>query len=493
MSVQIRRLKSGTDIHQFTCGAIAFALLCLSSIGLDGCAGRGGPAHPSPLTLPPLTFTPPEPERLTLACGASLYLLPDHTLPLFSLYAVARAGSAYDSPGKEGLAALTASVMRAGGTAHVSPDELDLQLEFMAAEISTGTSEDAGSLSLSCLSKDTEKALGLLCDMLLNPAFNIEKIDLRKGQVREAIRRRNDEPGEIVSREFDRLVYGSYPYGHQVIGEPGSMDRITREDIIAFHRDYIRPSGMIIGVAGDFDRDTIVRMLNGALGSAHAPLPPPLPPAPDRAERTVNYIEKDTEQAHLMVGHPGIKRDNPDYFPLMVMNEILGAGAFSSRMLERIRVNEGLAYHAATHFTTNVQTGLFYAVCQTKEKTATEALSLILDEMARMCTERVTREELQRAKDSFINSFVFNFTTASQIVAQRVDIDFFGLPPDYLKTYIARVSAVTEEDVLRVARTYIHPERATILVLGKKREFDPPLEKFGPVNALKLTDVSSGE
>jgi len=471
--------------------AVASLSILFLSLALVGCAAKGRPARPSPLTVPPLSFTPPEPERVTLACGAALYLLPDHTLPLFSLYAVARAGSAYDPPGKEGLAALTASVMRTGGTRHVSPDELDLQLEFMAADISTGTNEDASSLSLSCLSKDTERALGLLCDILLNPAFNDEKITLRKGQVREAIRRRNDEPGQIVSREFDRLVYGSYPYGHQVIGEPGAMDRITREDLTAFHRDYIRPSGMIIGVAGDFDRDTVVRELNGALGSAHAPLQPSLPPAPDRAERSVNYIEKDTEQAHLMVGHPGIRRDNPDYFPLMVMNEILGAGAFSSRMLERIRVNEGLAYHVATQFTTNVQTGLFYAVCQTKEKSATEALSFILDELERIRTERVTREELARAKDSFINSFVFHFTTAPQVVAQRVDLEFFGLPPDYLKTYLARVSAVTDDDVLRVAQTYLHPEKATILVLGTKGEFEPPLEKFGPVNALKLTDVGS--
>ncbi len=470
--------------------AAALLSILLFSPLLFGCAAKGRLPHHPPAMLP-LSFTPPEPERVRLACGSTLYLLPDHTLPLFSLYAVARAGSAYDPPGKEGLAALTASVMRTGGTRHLSSDELDLQLEFMAAEISAAANEDAVSLSLSCLSKDAGKALGLLCDILLNPVFSNGKIDLRKGQVREAIRRRNDEPGGIVSREFSRLVYGSYPYGHQVIGEPGSMDRITREDLAAFHHDYIRPSGMIFGAAGDFDRDAIVRALNDALGSSDAFIRHPLPPPPERAERTVNYIEKDTEQAHLMVGHLGIRRDSPDYFPLMVMNEILGGGAFSSRMLERIRVNEGLAYHAATQFTTNVQTGLFYAVCQTKEKSATEALSFILDELERMRSERVTKDELDRAKDSFVNSFVFHFTTASQVVAQRVDLEFFGLPPDYLKTYLAHVSAVTADDVLRAARKYLHPEKATILVLGKKGKFEPPLEKFGPVNILKLPDVDS--
>ena len=489
----MRRPKRGGDNHVPRHSGIAIILVSISVLWLAGCAARGRPSHPPQLAAPPLTFTPPEPERIVLACGATLYLLPDHTLPLFSLYAIARAGSAYDPPGKEGLAALTASVMRTGGTARLSPDEIDGQIEFMAADIGTATNDDASSISLSCLSKDIQKSMGLLCDILLNPAFGQNRIDLRKEEVREAIRRRDDEPSGIVSREFNRLIYGTYPYGHEAIGEPGSMERIGREDLIAFHRDYFKPSGMIIGVAGDFDRDTIVRMLDGALGSSRAKLPPPLPPAPDRLERTVAYIEKDTEQAHLMVGHPGIRRDNPDYFPIMVMNEILGAGAFSSRILERVRVEAGLAYHASTCFTTDVQTGLFYAVCQTKEKSATEALSLILGEMERMRTERVSKEELDRAKDSFINSFVFHFTTASQVVAQQVDIEFFGLPPDYLKTYIARVSAVTEEDVLRAARTYLHPEKATILVLGEKEKFEPPLEKFGPVKTLKLEDVSSGK
>ncbi|MEJ2744093.1 MAG: pitrilysin family protein [bacterium] len=459
-------------------------------LALTGCAVWERPSHPSQVAAPPLAFTPPEPERITLACGATLYMLRDSSLPLFSLYAVARAGSAYDPPGKEGLAALTASVMRTGGTKRLSPEEVDNQLEFMAANVGTAANRDAGSISLSCLSKDIRKSMDILCDILLNPAFNQARLDLRKAQVREAIRRRDDEPGGIVSREFNSLIYGSYPYGHQVIGEPGSIDKIVREDLIAFHGDYFKPSGLIIGVAGDFDRDTIVRMLNDALGSTRASLPPHLPPAPIRPERTVAYIEKDTEQAHLMVGHPGIRRDNPDYFSIMVMNEILGAGAFSSRIPERVRVQAGLAYHAGTCFTINVRRGLFYAVCQTKEKSATEALSLILEEMERIRTERVLGEELDRAKDSFINSFVFNFKTASQIVAQRVEIEFFGLPPDYLKTYIARVSAVTEEDVLRAARTYLHPDRATILVLGEKGKFKPPLEKFGNVKTLKLEDVS---
>lgn len=462
----------------------------LVSLALPGCAGRVGPAQPA---TPPLAFTPPEPERIVLRCGATLYLLPDCSLPLFSLYAVARAGSAYDPPGKEGLAALTSSVMRTGGTGRLSPDEVDSRIEFMAAEINTGTNADASSISLSCLSKDIQKSLELVGDILLDPAFNQERLDLRKEEVREAIRRRDDEPSGIVSREFNRLIYGSYPYGHEAIGEPGSMERIGREDLIAFHRDYFKPSGLIIGVAGDFDRDTIVRTIDKALGSTRAGLPPKLPPAPIRPERTVAYINKDTEQAHLIIGHPGIRRDNPDYFPIMVMNEILGAGAFSSRILERVRVEAGLAYHASTCFTTNVQTGLFYAVCQTKEKSATEALSLILLEMERMRSERVSEGELARARDSFVNGFVFRFTTASQVVAQQVDIEFFGLPPDYLKTYVARVSAVTEEDVLRAAQTYLHPEKATILVLGKKDEFKPPLEKFGPVRTLKLGEVSPGK
>lgn len=460
------------------------ALLLAPALLSGGCGAMRETVHPSRLAFPPLRFTPPEAERVVLDCGATLYLLRDPRLPLFSFQGMARAGSAYDPEGKEGLAALTAEVMRTGGTAGMSAGEVDRRLEFMGAELAVDVDRDGAALDLSCLSRDTAGALGIALDLLLRPAFAPEKIELRKEQAREAIRRWNDEPGQIISREFRRLVYGRHPYAHPVIGEPGSMDAIARGDLVAFHRAQFAPSGMIFGAAGDFDRDALLKGLNAAFGAKASPAPPLPPPVEGKTARAVHLIRKRTEQAHLAAGHAGIRRDDPDYFPVMILNEILGGGVFSSRMLERIRSAEGLAYSAGTQFTAEVQAGLFRASCQTKEATAVEALGIMLEEMERIRTGLVTEEELDRAKDSYVNSFVFNFTSPSQVVGQMIGIEFMGLPRDYLATYLGKVGAVTREDVLRAARKHLRPDAAVIIVLGEGERLSSSLERFGPVTPL---------
>jgi len=462
------------------------ASLLLPAIILSGCAGGAATARRPEFSFPLLSYSPPEVKRVTLDCGAPLYLLEDHAIPLFSLYAVARAGSAYDPEGKEGLAALTASVMRSGGTKTVAAGDVDEKLDFSGAIAQASTDEDSGAINLSCLSRDINTALPLALDIIMHPEFEESRIELRKEQVKEAIRRWNDEPSDIASREFRMLVYGRHPYAHPVIGEPGSMDKISRRDLVSFHEKHFRPSTMIFGIAGDFDGDAVTDIINQALGdekSARAGLPPPVTA---RRERSVDYIPKTTEQAHIIIGHLGVRRDNPDFIKLMVMNEILGGGAFSSRLMERVRTEKGLAYHIGSRFTANVRTGLFLTVCQTKEESATEAVNDILEELKRIKSEPVTEKELTRAKESYINSFVFHFTNPEQIVEQMVDLEFYGLPRDYLNTYVSRVSAVTAEDVLRVAGEYLHPDRATLLILGERSRFREPLDKFGEVRVINV-------
>ncbi|MDD5555763.1 MAG: pitrilysin family protein [bacterium] len=466
----------------------AFAVLLLAG----ACAAPPAARHPLDLALPPLRLEPPRVERLLLDCGAPLYILEDRSLPLFGFFGLARAGSAWDPQGKEGLAALVAETIRTGGAGRLGPEELDRELEFIAAAVSTTADQDAVSISLSCLSRDAERALPLVCDMLARPAFDPGRVELRKEQVREIIRRRNDEPRQIVGREFRRLVYGGDPYAHPVVGEPGAMDRIGRGDIEAFHGDRLAPAGMIFGAAGDFDRATVVRILNGAFGPAPR-AGEGLPPPPAAGTRRVTLIERETEQAHIIVGHLGIRRDDPDYFRVMIMNEILGGGSFSSRILERVRVREGLAYHAATAFTTNLRDGLFYAVCQTKQETAAQALRIILEEIERIRSEPVTPDELAAAKESFSNSFVFRFATPLSSVEQAASLEFYGLPADYLETYLDRVAGVTAGDVLAAARARLHPDRAAILVLGDRSRISPPLEEFGPVRPLFVPGPSAPE
>ncbi|MCX6358112.1 MAG: pitrilysin family protein [Candidatus Aureabacteria bacterium] len=465
-------------MHPLFCAALSFVLL-------SGCEQRAV-HHPAEFRAERLRFAPPPVERVMLDCGAPCYLLPDRRLPLVDFFCIAPAGSAYDPGLKEGLAALTATVMRTGGTAELPADALDRELELRAAEVSAGTDQDAGTVALSCLSSVMDSALPYTLDIILHPAFAPEKLELRKAQMRELIRRWNDEPREIAEREFQRLVYGNHPYAHPVIGEPGSMDRISRDDLVAYHREHFRPSLMIFGVAGDFDRAAVIGLLNRRFGSARAPAPPPIPPVPTPAALAVDYLWKATEQAHLLIGNTGMRRDDPDYLVMTLMNDILGGSAFSSRMLERVRAEKGLAYHAGTNVSACLQAGLVYAVCQTKERSATTVLRIIIGEMERIREESVTPGELERAMDAAVNRFVFRFTRPSQVVTEMAWIEFYGLPRDYLATYVSRVMKITGNDILRVARAYLHPDRATILVVGERDQFEEPLDTFGPVRTIPL-------
>jgi predicted Zn-dependent peptidase len=340
-------------------------------------------------------------------------------------------------------------------------------------------------VSLSCLSGDREKVSRIYFDILLHPLFSAGKVALRKDQVNEIIGRWNDEPGDIAFREFKRRVFGNSPYAHPVIGEPGTMAHITREDLIAFHRRYFDPSSMIFGVSGDFDKDKMRSLMNAALSRRDVPQSAPRfvpPPSPGRA---VYYIDRDTAQAHIIVGNVGTKRDNPDYIALEIMNEILGGGSLSSRLTDRIRVQKGLAYYVASGIDADRESGLFYAICQTREDAAISALRDILDEFERIRSVPVSERELEQAKEAYVNSFVFNFTTPALVVRQMVLIRFFGLPEDYLSRYVERVAAVTREDILRVARRYVLPAEAVILVLGDREKFSGPLDEFGEVHTIE--------
>jgi len=462
----------------------------------EGAAPAVGPAQ-SPggriierMKFPPLTFTPPKAERRVLPNGIILYLLEDHELPIFSLAARFRTGVVYEPAEKAGLASLTGHLIRSGGTAAKTVEEINEDLEFMAASVETSIGLESGSASLSCLSKDTAKALAIFADVLLNPAFREEKITKRKDEVREAIRRRNDRPGQVAEREHRKVIYGNHPYGREVQGEMETLDRITREDLIAFHKTYFRPNSVIMGVAGDFKTAEIIPMLQSALAKwTRAPVDfPKVAPVKPDLRKSVNYVFKDITQSHVHIGHLGIERTNPDFFPVMVMNFILGGGSFTSRIESKVRSDEGLAYSVYSYFDAPRDLGLFTAVCETKLESTARAITLMLDEIRRMRETPVSDDELKLAIDSITNRFIFRFTDTASIVSQMVDIEYQDLPATYLDTYVDKVKAVTKADVQRVAQKYLHPDESALLVVGNKDKFDKPLDSFGPVNVITLPE-----
>lgn len=443
----------------------------------------------SGLKFKPLDFTPPKVERLALENGMIIYLLEDHDLPLFHVTARIRTGAVYEPPEKAGLASLAGYVMRSGGTVSTPADKMNEELEFMAASVETSIDRESGSASLSVLKKDIDKGLKIFADVIRNPAFPEDKIKMRKDEVIESIRRENDNPSQIAHREFRRILYDSkHPYSRKVDGTLETIGKISRDDVVSFHRKYFHPNNIILGISGDFQKDEIIRKLNALFTGWNKEDVrfPEVPKVENRFEKSVYYVYKDINQANVMMGHLGIQRKSPDYFPVMVMNFILGGGSFTARIPGRIRSDEGLAYSAHSAFQTARDLGIFFVACQTKLESTNRAISIALEELEKIRKAPVDYEELAQAKETFMNQFIFRFTTSASIVAQKIDIEYEGLPLNYLETYLENVQAVTQEDIQRVARKYLHPDKIKILVVGDREKFDKPLDNFGKINVIEL-------
>ena len=436
-----------------------------------------------------LNFVPPKVDRVVLENGMILYLLEDHDLPIFNITARIRTGAIYEPQEKAGLASLTGYVIRSGGTVSMPPDKMNEELEFMAVSVETAIDRESGSANLSTLRKDIDKSLKIFADVLMNPAFPEDKIRMRKDEVVESIRRENDNPAQIAQREFRKIMYDSkHPYSRKVEGTLESIEKITRDDMITFHKKYFHPNNIILGISGDFNKDEIVKKLNTVFaGWKKEEIQfPEVPKVDSRFEKAVFYVYKDINQANVIMGHQGIHRKSPDYFPVMIMNFILGGGSFTARIPGRIRSDEGLAYSAYSAFQTARDIGIFFVSCQTKLESTNRAISIALEELEKIRKSPIDKAELAQAKETFMNQFVFRFTTSASIVGQKVDIEYEELPLNYLETYLDNVQAVTHEDVQRVARKYLHPDEIKILVVGDKEKFDKPLDSFGKVNVIEL-------
>ncbi len=470
-------------------GCPAGSVLAESSGAAQGAAVAT--ADPRTMTFEPVRFTPPEPERVVLENGMVVYLLEDHELPLVTVSAMLRTGTWLDPSDKVGLAGLTGVVMRTGGTQRTSAGEVDEALERIAASVSVGIGSESGSASLDVLTKDLDRGLQMFADILMTPAFDANRLQLAKLQAIEGIRRRQDQPQSIASREFGKLTYGpEHPFARE--STVASITKITRDDVVAFHAKTIHPNGIILGITGDFSRDDMLARLRAVFGGWTKGTPPDiaLPPPPDDAAgstRLVRFIGKGTSQTHLRVGHLSLKENDPDYPALTVLNDILGGSSFRSRLFQDIRTKRGLAYsvgsglRAGTH-----ERGVWLMRAETKVESTQEAISRLIANMERLREEPVTDEELSEAKESFVNSFVFSFASPVAIVNRLMGLEYDGLPKDFIQRLRDEVVKVTKQDLLAVARKHLHPERLRILAVGPPQALLPLLSGFGDVKEIPL-------
>lgn len=446
---------------------------------------------PRDMRFQPVRFTPPEPERVVLENGMVVYLLEDYELPLITMSATIRTGGWLDPADKIGLAGLVGLTMRTGGTARLSAQELDEELERISARISVGIGPEAGGASLDVLRKDFARGLELLADVLMTPAFEEARVELAKLQAIEGIRRRQDQPQSIAGREFAKLLYGAaHPLARESSVE--TVSRISREDLVAFHAASIHPNGIILGVTGDFEKGAMLAALRARFGAwqpGDVPVRPPAEAEPggEAGKRVVRFIGKGTSQTHLRAGHRSVSEDDPDYAALSILNDILGGSSFRSRLFQDIRTKQGLAYSVGSALRPGThEPGAWLMRAETQFSSTRQVIDRLVMNVERLRREPVSEAELQEAKEAFVNSFVFSFSSPSAIVGRLIALEYDGLPKDFLQEIHDKVIALTREDLLRAARTHLHPDRLRILAVGPSEPLPRLLSTFGEVKEIKL-------
>ncbi|MEX0646476.1 MAG: pitrilysin family protein [Balneolaceae bacterium] len=440
-------------------------------------------------------FEQPDVEVFTIDNGITFYLMEDHELPLINMSVRVRTGSFLEPEDKTGLASVTGSVMRSGGSETYPDDELNELLENRAAHMETNIGLTSGSASMNVLREDFENLLPVFVDLLSNPAFPEDKIDLAKTQTETSISRRNDDQGAIANREFRRLIYGpNSVYGR--LTEYETIQNITREDLVNFHEQSFVAPNMMVGIVGDFDSDEIKQNLEEAFSSIPEGEKRQLnfPEVDYDFTQGINFINKsDVNQSYVLLGHIGGMRDNPDYAKLQVMNQVL-SGGFSSRLFQVVRSDLGLAYAVfGSYGSNNFYPGTFTAGVMTQSETTAEAIDAIFAEIERLQEEPVSEEELQHTKDQFLNSLVFRYDSRAKILNERLANEYAGLDPDIFDRLVEEVIEVTPEDVSEAAREYLRPDAMKILVVGNASEIGDQLEKYGEVNEIDISIPEPGE
>ena len=458
---------------------------------------RVSDVDPRELTFPEVRDAAlPDIERVELPNGLVVFLAEDRSLPLVEVTALVETGSVFDPASEAGLASVMASAMRTGGAGGRSPDEVNLALENVGATVEVFAGDEQTMAIASGLSDVfASDVLPVFADVLMAPAFDPEQVDLVKTQLRTAVASRNDDPQGVATREMFQLLYGEdSPYARDV--EYATLDAIDVGDLEAFHDRYVRPNATLMAVSGDFDTAQMAALLRDAFaGWERGPEPPALPEPTFQAGPGLYFVPKDdVNQSTVLIAHPGeLRLDSPDYPAVRVMNEVLGGG-FASRLFQTVRTDLGLAYAVFGQYGADyAQPGVFYSGTFTKSESTVEAAQAMREVIESMRTTPPTADELALAKDSYLNSFVFNFDSDDEVLRRVLTYERYGYPDDFLLTLKDRIEAVTAADVQRVAQRYLQPDQAKVLVLGRAADFDQPLTALGTPVTIDIAIPAGGD
>jgi len=410
------------------------------------------------------------PKRTELDNGVVLLTSEQRALPMISIELLIDAGARYDGGGQEGLANLAARLLTYG-TKRRSALQISDALDFIGASLSTGCSENLASVSMTILKKDLSTGLALLAEALTQSTFPQEEIERQKQSIVASLKARDEEPGDIAERRFAAALFPNSPYGRPVEGMESSVRAISQKNLREFYERYYRPNRTIIAVVGDVTAEEIDEALNQAFSSWKKGEPggKPLVPSATGAPTSIR-VNKELTQANIIMGHEGVTRGNPDYYAIQVMNNILGGGGFSSRVVDSIRNERGLAYSVYTYFNADKSHGTFQFVMQTKNDSAREAMRIAREEIERIRRDPVSDQELNDAKDYLTGSFPLRLDTNRKVANFLAQVEFFQLGLDYPDRYGDFIRKVTREDVLRVATRYLQPEKLITVVVGNQNK-----------------------
>jgi len=410
-------------------------------------------------------------KRTVLSNGLTILHSEKHNLPIVMVTLLVKASQLNEPKDKAGLANLTAELLTEGTKNRKSTDISD-EIEFIGASLYVSAGSDYTTVTLSVLKKDINKGVELFSDILLNPTFPQGEIERKKELIKGSLKQQEEEPSFLAGRAFKKEVFGEHPYGRLIEGSVETIDNIKREDFVRFYSDYFLPNNSILSVVGDLTSDELDGLIKQYLGEwkkKEVPLKVDKKIEEKKIKKVVK-IDKELTQANVMLGNLGISRDNPDYYAVSVMNYILGGGGFSSRLMQSIRDEMGLAYDVHSFFTAGKEEGIFQVGIQTKNESANTAIDEILKQIGRIRKESVSDQELSDAKSYLTGSFSRRLDTNRKIVDFLASVEFYNLGLDYVEKYPNYINSVTQDDVLRVAQKYLAPENYVLVVVANQKK-----------------------
>jgi len=473
--------------------------MCVAFVAMAAGSGAFGdvPERPEELVFEELNFTPPAAGefRYELTSGVPVYMAPSTEFPLVSITFSFKGGSYLVADDKAGLNSITGALMRSGGTVSMSPADLDEDVAYLAANISTGSGATTSGASLNSLSSNLDEALAIFIDVVRNPRFDEDRKRILIEQRLEDMKQRNDAPGSIMSRDFNRLMYGEGSFQARVSTED-TITSISDQDMRDFHRRVFHPGNLIIGVSGDFEIQEMLSMLERAMqGWEFGERVPDPPGSANVPEPGVYYVNKDdVPQGMVRLGHRTVDRDHPDSIKISVMNDILGGGGFTARLMNRLRNDEGLTYGVYSSFVRpSWYLGHFLTHFSTSGETVALALRMAKEEIERMRSGMVTEEELTTAQNSFIETFPRTFESKPAMLGVFINDEWTGRDPNYWATYRDKVRAVTRADIQNVADEYLRPDELAILIVGPwEAIFTGNVNEVDPERRASMADFFGG-